>query len=472
MLTNDPGPNDGPAAASTQAGTPLYPPAITPPEAPLPLLKFLRQFPKNPLRSVPRGAYEQDIFVLRAKTLNVAYAWITGPELIEEILIRRAGALNKSRVEKQVFDRSVGDSVLTADGARWRWQRRVLAPLFRHQEIIAYVPRMSQATEQHIAVWQASGPGLRNVEEDMTQATLAVIMRSMLGNSDAGVATRIMAATEAYLSKASWEAAYAILRMPNWVPHPGTWRMIRSARTLRSIMADLIAERRAIGGADDDLLGRLLAARDPETDEPMHEEGLINNVSTLLLAGHETTAKALTWTLYLLARAPEWQQAVREEVSRVAGGNQICAEHIDQLQITTRVLKETMRLYPPAPVVARVNTEFIRAGDENLPVGSNLVFPVYAIHRHRKYWQDPDRFDPDRFLPENEKRIPRTQYMPFGAGPRICIGQAFAMIEAVTLLASFIRAAEFDWDGKHKPEPISRITLRPAGGMPLLVRPL
>ena len=472
MLTNDPGPNDGPAAASTQAGTPLYPPAITPPEAPLPLLKFLRQFPKNPLRSVPRGAYEQDIFVLRAKTLNVAYAWITGPELIEEILIRRAGALNKSRVEKQVFDRSVGDSVLTADGARWRWQRRVLAPLFRHQEIIAYVPRMSQATEQHIAVWQASGPGLRNVEEDMTQATLAVIMRSMLGNSDAGVATRIMAATEAYLSKASWEAAYAILRMPNWVPHPGTRRMIRSARTLRSIMADLIAERRAIGGVDDDLLGRLLAARDPETDEPMHEEGLINNVSTLLLAGHETTAKALTWTLYLLARAPEWQQAVREEVSRVAGGNQICAEHIDQLQITTRVLKETMRLYPPAPVVARVNTEFIRAGDENLPVGSNLVFPVYAIHRHRKYWQDPDRFDPNRFLPENEKRIPRAQYMPFGAGPRICIGQAFAMIEAVTLLASFIRAAEFNWDGNHKPEPISRITLRPAGGMPLLVRPL
>ena len=472
MLTNDPGPNDGPAAASTQAGTPLYPPAITPPEAPLPLLKFLRQFPKNPLRSVPRGAYEQDIFVLRAKTLNVAYAWITGPELIEEILIRRAGALNKSRVEKQVFDRSVGDSVLTADGARWRWQRRVLAPLFRHQEIIAYVPRMSQAAEQHIAVWQASGPGLRNVEEDMTQATLAVIMRSMLGNSDAGVATRIMAATEAYLSKASWEAAYAILRMPNWVPHPGTRRMIRSARTLRSIMADLIAERRAIGGVDDDLLGRLLAARDPETDEPMHEEGLINNVSTLLLAGHETTAKALTWTLYLLARAPEWQQAVREEVSRVAGGNQICAEHIDQLQITTRVLKETMRLYPPAPVVARVNTEFIRAGDENLPVGSNLVFPVYAIHRHRKYWQDPDRFDPNRFLPENEKRIPRAQYMPFGAGPRICIGQAFAMIEAVTLLASFIRAAEFNWDGNHKPEPISRITLRPAGGMPLLVRPL
>lgn len=182
-------------------------------------------------------------------------------------------------------------------------------------------------------------------------------------------------------------------------------------------MAGLVAKRRAVGGADDEFLGRLLSARDPETDEPMEEEGLINNLSTLLLAGHETTAKALSWTLYLLARAPEWQEAVREENSQVAGTERISAQHIDQLIVTTRVLKESMQLYPPAPVVARVNTEFIRAGDEHLPVGSNLVFPVYAIHRHRKYWEDAARFDPDR-----EAAISRTQYMPFGAGPRICIG--------------------------------------------------
>jgi cytochrome P450 len=471
MVADDPGPTSS-TTTSTVTAPPLYPPAVTPPDAPLPILTFLREFPKNPLRSVPRAAYERDIFVLRPKALRLTYAWITGPELVEEILIRRAGALEKSQVEKRVFDKSVGESVLTADGARWRWQRRVLAPLFRHQEIVAYVPRMSEAAEEQIAAWRASGAGQHNIDEDMTVATLAVIMRTMLGNSDAGVGNRIMAATEGYLSKASWEAAYAILRFPNWMPHPGTWRMIRSARTSRGIMAGLIAERRAVGGADDDLLGRLLAARDPETDEPMDEEGLVNNLSTLLLAGHETTAKALSWTLYLLARSPQWQEAVREEVSQVAGTERISAQHIDQLTTTARVLKESMRLYPPAPVVARVNTEFIRAGDEDLPVGSNLVFPVYAIHRHHKYWEDPARFDPDRFLPAREAAIPRTQYMPFGAGPRICIGQAFAMIEATTLLASFVRAARFEWDGKHEPEPVSRVTLRPTGGMPLKVTPL
>lgn len=446
---------------------PLYPPAVTPPDAPLPIWDFLREFPRNPLRSVPRAAYENDIFVLRPRVPRITYAWITGPDLIEEVLIAHAGDLAKSQVEKRVFAKSVGDSVLTADGAKWRWQRRVLAPLFRHQEIVSYIPKMAQAADEQVGIWRAAGSGLRNIEQDMVEATLAVIMRTMLADSDKSIGRRIMKATEAYLSKASWEAAYAILRLPGWFPHPGSWRMKTAAAELRRIMSQLIEVRRASGIVHDDLLGRLLTARDPETDEPMDDEGLIDNLSTLLLAGHETTAKALTWTLYLLARAPQWQQAVRAEVTRVAGGNPICAEHIEHLAVTTRVIKESMRLYPPAPVVARLNTRFLRVGGEDLPVGSNLVFPVYAIHRHRRYWDDPDRFDPDRFLPEKEKGRPRTQYMPFGAGPRICIGQAFALMEAVVLLATFVRSSRFTWDGSHLPEPISRVTLRPSGGMPL-----
>ncbi len=473
MTANDNATPPSSAAASPAVNaSPLYPPTITPPDEPLPLFKFLREFPKNPLRSVPRAAYEDDIFVLRSKLPKITYAWITGPDLIEEILIRRSGELIKSRVEKRVFARSVGDSILTADGDKWRWQRRALAPLFRHQEIVGYVPTMVEAAQQLVAAWRSAGPGVRNVETDMTQVTLDVIMATMLASNDRDTSRRIMTATEAYLSKTSWEAAYAILRLPNWFPHPGTWRMTSSARTLRAIMAELIDNRRAAGGANDDLLGRLLNARDPETDQPMDEEGLIDNLSTLLLAGHETTAKALTWTLYLLARAPEWQDQVRREITTVAGRSVISGEHIAELKVTTRVLKESMRLYPPVPVIARVNTAFIRAGTENLPIGSNIVFPVFAIHRHKKYWEDPDRFEPDRFLPDKEKAIPRTGYMPFGAGPRICIGQSFAQVEAVALLATFVRAARFSWDGSHAPEPISRITLRPSGNMPLGVHAL
>jgi cytochrome P450 len=176
--------------------------------------------------------------------------------------------------------------------------------------------------------------------------------------------------------------------------------------------------------------------------------------------------------LYLLARAPEWQEAVRDEVSRVAGNMSIGAEHIDKFVTTSRVLKESMRLYPPVPVVARQPKEPFELAGVTAPAGAQIVVPIFAVHRHRKYWHDPDRFDPDRFLPEHEASRARTQFMPFGAGPRICLGQSFAMIEAVTLLATFVRGARFEWDGAHLPEPVSRITLRPRGGMRLKVTPI
>jgi cytochrome P450 len=224
---------------------PLYPPSITPPEKPLSLLKFLRVFPKNPLRALPRSLYEDDVLALRPLVPPITYCWITGPELIEDVLIKQAGRLNKSRVEKRVFAKSVGDSVLTADMEHWKWQRRVLAPLFRHQQILDYVPQMSEAAARQVAVWQKAGAGLRNIEADMTEATLAVIMSTMLGSRDMALGQRIMAATDLYLAKSSWEATCAILKLPEWFPHPGTRQMNASSRELRTIMADLIAKRRS-----------------------------------------------------------------------------------------------------------------------------------------------------------------------------------------------------------------------------------
>jgi len=246
-----------------------------------------------------------------------------------------------------------------------------------------------------------------------------------------------------------------------------------AARRLRTSVRALIARRRAEGDAakidGQDLLARLLTARDPESGEPMSDTQLINNLLTLLEAGHETTAKALTWTLYLLARSPDWQSSARAEVKRVAGKETITAAHLPFLQTVHEVLKESMRLYPPAPSMLRIFTGPLTVGREKFTRGDVAIIPVYCIHRHRRLWANPDYFDPARFSPELERTYPRTQYMPFGAGPRICIGSAFAMAEAAVLLATFLRDAEFDWDGKHEPEPISRITLRPRGGMRLRV---
>ena len=202
----------------------------------------------------------------------------------------------------------------------------------------------------------------------------------------------------------------------------------------------------------------------------MSDELLIDNLLTFFLAGHETTAKALTWTLYLLGRAPDWQNRILEEVHQVAGDGPVKPEHIDKLVITTQVLKESMRLYPPAPIMSRQATVDTDLAGVPVKSGTQIIIPIYAIQRHRRYWPDPERFDPLRFAPENEAKISRYHYMPFGAGPRICIGMAFALIEGVAILATLVRAASFTTTPGHEPEPVSRVTLRPAGGMPLTVR--
>jgi cytochrome P450 len=447
----------------------LYPPTLVPPDRPLPIWKFIPAFINNPLRPLPRQVYEDDLMVIQPRP-GFYIAWVTGPKLVEQLLVADADKVLKSPVEKRVFGTSLANGVLIADGADWRWQRRALAPLFRPVDVQSYVPAMTAAADAQIIRWRAAGQsGVRSIDHDMSFVTYEVIIATMLAGSRPAEAEAIRKGGSDYLARISWEMAAAILRLPTWFPHPATWHMRRAAKTLREAVGAIIARRRAEGGSPADLLGRLLLARHPDTNEPMSDALVISNLLTLLEAGHETTANALTWTLYLLARAPAWQQRVLEEIREVAGDNPIDASHIPQLAITQRVLKETMRLYPPAPVIAREPVQTLSIGGVSIPAGSQIIIPIFAIHRHRKLWTDPDRFDPDRFLPRAEAGRPRTQYMPFGGGPRVCIGAQFAMTEATALLATFVRAAHFDWDGKHKPEPLSRITLRPSGGMPLMV---
>ncbi len=455
--------------ATTPAPTALYPPTVEPPEKPLRLRRALLTYVRNPLRVLSRPVYEEPIVVFEPSP-NRFLVWVTRPDLVEQVLL--SDAFEKTDVERRVLGGSLGDGVLTARGAHWRWQRRAMAPMFRHQEILAYVPEMAGAAEALVGRWRHDGTRIRAIDADMIDVTFDVIARTMLKGGVPAEAALIKREGTAYLANSSWELAWALLKLPTWLPHPATYTMRRAARRLRSAVGDIVSRRRAEGGESNDLLGRLLAARHPDSGEPMDDELIVSNLLTLLEAGHETTARALTWALYLLARASEWQERVRAEVQSVVGSEPIGPAHLPRLAVTERVVKEAMRLYPPAPVIVRTARADTRIGDSAVRTGAQVVVPIYAIHRHRKLWHDPDRFDPDRFLPEREKAMPRTQFMPFGAGPRICIGMSFAEVEAVALLAAFVRAASFDWDGRHLPEPISRVTLRPQGGMPLLVTPL
>ncbi len=449
----------------------LYPPTVPPPEQPLRLRRALFEYVRNPLRVLSRPVYEEPMVVFEpAKGRFVV--WVTRPDLVEQVLIGGADTFRKTDVERRVLGASLGNGVLTSIGAHWRWQRRTMAPLFRHQEILAYVPEMSAAADALALKWRQGPAGVRAIDADMIDVTFDVIARTMLAGGVPAEAELIKREGTAFLAGSSWELAWALMKFPRWLPHPATRRRNRAAQQMRSAVGSLVARRRADGAGDDDLLGRLLAARNPESGAPMGDEDVISNLLTLLEAGHETTARALTWALYLMARAPEWQDRVRAEVLAVAGNATLEAAHIPHLSIADRVMKEAMRLYPPAPVIVRMPTAEMKIGEVTIRPHTQIVIPIYAIHRHRKLWEDPDRFDPDRFLPEREKALPRTQYMPFGAGPRICLGMSFAQVEATVLFATFIRAARFDWDGRHLPEPISRVTLRPKGGMPLRVEPI
>ncbi|MEO8651165.1 MAG: cytochrome P450 [Hyphomicrobiaceae bacterium] len=447
----------------------LYPPTIEPPERPLSLLRALATYVRNPLRVLSRPVYEDPLVVFEPSPKRTI-VWVTRPDLVEQVLL--GDTFQKTDVEKRVLGGSLGDGILTSNGAHWRWQRRAMAPLFRHQEILTYLHEMAGAADALAARWRQDGRRVRAVDVDMTDVTFDVIARTMLMGGVPAEAALLKREGSAFLTQSSWELAWALLQLPTWLPHPGTWPMRRASRRMRGAVGDIVSRRRAEGAAGADLLGRLLAARNPETGQAMDDEHVVSNLLTLLEAGHETTARALTWTLYLLARAPEWQDRVRAEVMSVAGSGPIEAAHIDRLAITERVVKEAMRLYPPAPVLVRMPLTDTKLGDVAIRARAQIIVPIYAIHRHRKLWSDPDRFDPDRFLPEAEKAMPRTQYLPFGAGPRICIGMSFALVEAVVLLATFVRAARFDWDGRHLPEPVSRVTLRPKGGMPLMVEPI
>lgn len=345
------------APSNRAAGTAgLYPRSVKPAPKPLPIHRFLFQFIKNPLRIVPEAAYRERIVVRRRASGRKA-AWITDPALIEDVLIHHASDVGKTDLEKRVLGQSVGDGILTSDGALWRWQRRTMAPLFRASDIQTYVPVMAGAAEEQISRWRAAGSGWKRIDKDMTETTFAVIARTMLAGGEPAETDTIKKATERYLSRVSWEIAFTLMNVPRWVPHPDSLSMYYAARQLRLSVKRLI-DRRLAGDvnenpASEDLLSRLMAARDPETGQPMAEVQLINNVLTLLEAGHETTAKALTWTLYLLARAPEWQSAIRDEVLSVAADEGLTARHLPRLAVTHQVLKESMRLYPPAPSMAQ-----------------------------------------------------------------------------------------------------------------------
>jgi cytochrome P450 len=423
----------------------------------------------NPISGWSEDFYREKIVVYR--WLGIESAFVMDPALIQSILLDDAASYSKQPLNDEVFGEAIGGGLLNAEGDAWRWQRRLTAPLFRSEDVLAYVPAFASACAQLFERWRGTPPGTSQaIGKDMTRATLQALQDSVLGAS-LGEEDRksIEQASAAFLGYSVWKVVFASLRLPTWIPHPGSRVMARAGETMRDVATRVLAGARQSADRRDDLLARLVTARDPASGEAMPDDLIVDNVVTFLIAGHETTSQALTWTLYLLALFPEWQETVRKEVLAVTGGCGIQSGDIAKLTLLDAVFQEAMRLYPPAPLLMRRTVKPVTLGGVELGEFATISIPVYIVHRHRGIWHDPLAFDPSRFTPESKTHRHRCAYMPFGAGPRTCVGASFAMIEGKTMLATLLQRARFALPDGELPTPFARITLGPKHGLNLKV---
>lgn len=421
---------------------------------------------RNPLNALPPEIFsEPAVFTRLGGTMRVHLA---DPVLIHEALVKNAHLLGKGEDVRRALGPALGQGLLTADGDHWKWQRQSVAAAFRHEKLLELLPVMIEATERTERRWDTSPSGDIDIGHEMMRTTFDIIVETMMSGGHGIDIGRVEQSVTDYLKPTGWTFALAMLGAPEWLPHPGRRKARAAVDYLRSSLSTVIANRRRNPADRNDLVSMLLEAKDPETGRMMSDTEIIDNLLTFITAGHETTALGLAWTFHLLSQNSDVERKVVEEIAAVTGGNPVAAGHIAELTYTRQVFSEAMRLYPPAPVVTRTALQDFKLGDHDIPAGTVLYVPIYAVHRHTALWDEPERFDPSRFDPEKTRARHRYAYMPFGAGPRVCIGNAFAMMEAVAILAVLLQKAHLENRSAATAEPLMRVTLRPQN--PLMMR--
>ncbi|MFO1013878.1 MAG: cytochrome P450 [Caulobacteraceae bacterium] len=418
---------------------------------------------------IPTRCYTEQIS--EAGMLGGRALVLSDPAAVKHVLLDNVANYPKHEMERRFFTALFGAGLLSIEGDLWRTHRRVMAPAFSPSSVASYAADMAGASEDFAARWAQQPDGQEiDASADMTELTLQIISRTMFSTDQlVDLIGRTMA--QGFESQ-----NFNILDiLPVIGPARMKEREARMAALFRPLddeIAKLIAAREGrLADGPQDLLARLVAAKDDETGQGLTAQEVRDEVITIFIAGHETTATAMGWLWYVLSQQPAEEARLHEELDRVLGGRTPTQEDLANLPYTRRVVDETMRLFPPAPGISnRVALESDEVGGHKVKPGDNmLVFP-WVLHRHRDLWEDPERFDPDRFLPERSVGRHRFAYMPFGAGPRICIGQMMAVNEIILILATLAQkfrlelAPEADVKLKHN------ITLRPLHGLPMILR--
>ncbi|MGA1213086.1 MAG: cytochrome P450 [Solirubrobacterales bacterium] len=388
-------------------------------------------------------------------------------------------------IEYELLRIVLGNGLLTSEGDDWRRQRRLVQPLFAKRHIAEFTGFMTDATRDSLETGPLSGlvEGARiDMNEAMMELTLDVVGRALFGADLTGeTARRVGPAMNDVLRLGS----RMVRRLPTFLLaslpgfdlqraiglNPESIRFRRAVSDLRGIIDSLLLEREASGDPGDDLFGLMLSTTDPDTGQPMDRGLIADELMTFMLAGHETTSNALSWTFRWLSLNPEARERLIAEVDSVLGDRTPNFEDSDRLPWTKAVVEESMRLTPPVWMVGRRALEEDEVGGERIPAGASTMVLIRMIHRDPEVWENPEGFDPRRFLPENRGALPRSAYMPFGAGRRICVGSTFALVEATLLLAMISQRYEFDLPAWAPVAEEAAVTLRPRGGLEMLARP-
>lgn len=423
---------------------------------------------RNVLEIIPSLAYRQPIV---SGDILVRWHMLADPAGMKRVMLDNLANYPKSEIMRRMLRPAIGDSLFNADGADWKWQRQAVVPVFTHRNVVALAPAMS-ATAERAAARLAQSGGRAELVKEMLTATFDVICDVALSGREHFDSETFAKAITQYFQTAGRASLLDFLGFPEWFPRPGELLAGASVKTMHSMVAAAIDARRKEGaGAADDLLDHMLAAQDPETGQRMSPQDLIYNMQFFIVAGHETTALALAWSLYLLANAPEYQDKARAQVTAQLGGRTATAEDLPAMPFIRQVLEESMRLYPPVGLLARTVLKEDELCGRQMRPNDILFLPIWALHRHELWWEKPEMFDPDRFDPEAGPRRDKYQYLPFGAGPRVCVGANFAMMQAEIILSTLVQRFRFA-PSQPAPHPVMTMTVRPEPGVFLQIAPL
>lgn len=425
----------------------------------LPVLGSGLEYLVDPLGFLLRTA-QREGDIVRLDLANLDAYLISHPSDIEKVLITNHRKLKKDRFTHEL-SRLLGQGLLTSEGDHWRKQRRLAQPAFHRKRIALYAQAMAEATSQRISRWRAGA--IIDIHEEMMHLTRDIVCRTLFGTHAGPEMAKVDEAIAVAMVRFG-EPLLLLIPLLDKLPLPLSFRYRRAAQTLDDIVYGLIRQRRKEGTDTGDLLSMFIAARDEDGGQ-MSDEEIRDEIMTIFLAGHETTAIALSWTFHLLSQNPSVCEALGREAKSVLGDRQATIDDIPNLPLAENVVLESMRLYPPAWVIGREVTEPFEIGDYRLEPGAQVLISQWVVHRDPRYFDDPESFRPARWEGGFAKSLPRLAYFPFGGGPRLCIGNHFAMIEASIVLATIAARYRLIVERGQRIVPYPAVTLRPKYGL-------